>query len=424
MGNLRLHGLARAEHALVRLEDAPAALLDGTGEGSVLPPQDRLLVERGLRQRHHVDRVLAHEPKVERLVVGDLDRHPGALEAVRGHGVVVFGREEVVDLPVKEVPSLPLVGVRERPAVDVVDPGQDLVGDLVVDGIVVRREEGLVVAELMAVDQQDRRIAPHELHFGVGLRLRPREHVPVEVEPVGVSPRVRLAPVGVLDGDDEHHGVVEDPIDDAIVPIGELEEDPQRSVGPALLVTVHIGDDPRDGGRRGGELIDPFDRRLGVADLDRRAPDGGEPRSRHVVGPAHDRVAKGTPLDRGAVGSGGDAVRGGGDRVDVEGRLPRRHLPSHAQREAQHAPRRRRDPTEALRGRQRITAERGEGRRGHRGGRRRAHSDEESPAGDPRPDAALGGVHGAGAARIGGHVDPLSSGLLPTTTIGAGATEC
>ena len=205
-----------------------------------------MLVDRRLRQRHPLGQVLLVGAVGDRALAALLVGHPGGDEPGRGHGVAVAHVEEVVDVAVEVVDALALELLGHRGAVDVVDPVDRLVGDLVIDGIGVRREEVARAAHLVRVDEQRAGVLAQQLELGVGLGLGAGEPVAVEVEAVEVAARVSLAPVGVLDREQDDDRVGEDPVRGAVAAVGELVEHPQRPFGPRLLAAVDVGGDPED----------------------------------------------------------------------------------------------------------------------------------------------------------------------------------
>ena len=323
------------------------------------------------------------QPARQRQAVVALDRHPGGAEAHRGPRVVVLGREEVVHAAVEEGHVLALVFLRDRGAVHIVDPVQGLARDLVVDRVVVRREEAAVIAELVVVHQQHRRVLPHELHARVGLGLGACEHVAIEVEPVGVAAGVGLATVGVLTGDDQDDHPLQQCLDHAVVAVRQLVEDPQLGVGAALLGTVDVADHPADRGGAGGELGHLRGGRAGIADLEVGLADGLEAGRRHVRGLAHDGVVERAPLHRGPVAALDDPVAGLGGRLHVRDGLGARDLAVHPDADAQHRGRAGRGAHEHLLRGERIapTGRRpGLGKRERGGGRRHGGALQEAPA--------------------------------------------
>ena len=251
------HGLADRHARLVGavgLELARLALAHGLDPGAVPLAQDLLLVDRRRRERGPLGEVLLGHALRRGVAVGLLERHAGGAEAVGRHGVAVARVEEVVGVVV-EVRDPALVElVLHRRAVDVVDPVDRRVGDVVVDRVRVGREEVRLGAHLVGVDEQHARVAAQQLDLAVGLGLGAREPVAVHVEAVEVAARVGLAPVRVLGRQDHDDRLVEDPLGGAVGAVGELVEHAQRRVGAALLAAVHVGGDPQDRRVRGGDL--------------------------------------------------------------------------------------------------------------------------------------------------------------------------
>ena len=152
--------------------------------------------------------MLAHRDPVAALL---LERHPRGVEAHRRDRVAEDRREEVVRRAVPVLDPLEVELVRDRGAVQLVDPPVGGVGSLVVLGVGVGREEEVGRAELVGVDVEHRRILAKQLELAVGLGLRSCEPVAVHVEAVEVAPRVLLAAVGVLDRQDHDDGVGQEP---------------------------------------------------------------------------------------------------------------------------------------------------------------------------------------------------------------------
>ena len=108
----------------------------------------------------------------------------------------------------------------------------------------------------MVVGEHERRVPAHELQLSVGLRLCSPEVVTVQVEGEPVAPDVAFPAVGILDRHDDHHSVPKDPVDDTVVTVGEVVEQRDDGVGPALLVAVDVAGDPQERRGRGGEVVD------------------------------------------------------------------------------------------------------------------------------------------------------------------------
>ena len=249
-------------HSVVALVDAVrqqvslAALLHGFHRCGV-PVQVQLAAAGGgRRERDPHDGVVLVPPPVDRGAVVDLDRHPRSLEPERGHGIGEDRREEVVAVTLVEVvPSAPLELLGHGRTVDVVDVVDLSVCHLVIDGVVGRREECPIEAELVMVGQHERRILAHELDLAVGLGLGATEMVAVEIERVVVAAKVERPPVGILDRDHDHHGVLEDPVHDTVVAIGETVDERDDGVCAALLVAVDVPAHPQERRRRVGEVL-------------------------------------------------------------------------------------------------------------------------------------------------------------------------
>ncbi len=255
-------------------------------------------VLRGHRERDPLHGEVACEPPVQRGAVVHLDRHAGALEAVRDERVVELRREEVVDAAVEVVPALD-VEARSEGVAEGVDPADHGLVGLVVLRIVVGREERAVVAELVVVEQHQRRVLPHQLDARVGLGLRAGERVAVQVEPVRVAAGVGLAAVGVLHGHEHDDRVVQHARHHAVVAVGELVQGLERGVGAALLVAVDVRHHPQDRRGRGGKRRDLVGRRLWIADLRGRVADVGERLRRHVLRDCpRSRTGSGVPARR------------------------------------------------------------------------------------------------------------------------------
>ena len=251
---------------------------------------------------------------------------PGGVEAGGRHGVAVAHVEEVVDVAVEEGDREPPERLLHRRAVEVVDPVQRRLADVVVDGIGVGREEVGRAPHLVRVDEQLRRQLAQHLHLAVGLGLGPREPVAVHVEAVCVAPGVGLAPVGVLRRQHDDDRVVEDLLRRAVGARGELVEHPQRGVGAALLTTVHVAGDPEDRRHRADDLACLSLGRPGVAEPSEVAADPVEPGRGHPLLLPDDGIAQRAPLDRGGEDAVDDLRARGGDRGEIGVRLLRRDV--------------------------------------------------------------------------------------------------
>jgi len=222
----------------IGLEHAVDALVVRVDPGVVPLGHDVVLVERGLREAGPDRRVVLVDPLLDRVAVVLLERHPGGVEALGRHRVAVEDAEEVVG-PEVEVRDLLAVELgRHRRPVEVVDPVDRLVGDLVVHGVGVRRKEVRVRAHLVRVDRQLGWVLAHELDDPVDLGLRRREPVAVHVEPVDVASLVELSSVRVEDRNDQDDRLVQDLLGRAVGPRGEVVEHLEGGVRAALLAAV------------------------------------------------------------------------------------------------------------------------------------------------------------------------------------------
>jgi len=147
------------------------------------------------------------------------------MEAHRWHAVAVLDRVQVIGraMEIGNLLAVELGG--DRRGIDAVDPVVVLaLGDhgrhLVIGRVGGGREEVLVQAGLVGVDEELRRVLPQQLELGVGLELAAREPVAVHVEAVEVAARADRPPVGVLDRQDHDHGVVADPAGHAVLTRG------------------------------------------------------------------------------------------------------------------------------------------------------------------------------------------------------------
>ena len=232
---------------LVGLELADDSLLVGL---HVLGPPlgEQLVVLRACRiQRRPDGGVLLTEPDVGGSPVALLEGHARGVEAGAGDRVAVAHVEQVVEVTVEVGDVEALEGLGHRTAVDVVDPVQRGLADLVIHRVGVRREEVGRTAHLVGVDEQLRRQLSQHLELGVGLGLGAREPVAVHVEAVGVATRVGLPAVRVLRRQYDDDRVVEDLLSRAVAAGGQLVEDAQRRVGAALLAAVDVAGDPENG---------------------------------------------------------------------------------------------------------------------------------------------------------------------------------
>ena len=160
-------------------------------------------------------------------------------------------------------------------------------------------------ALLVLVDVGQRRHREQQAQAGLGLGLGERQPVAVEVEAVGVDPRVHLVAIGVLDGehDDDHAAQAA-----GRGSPGEVAQQAQVGVGAAGLVAVHRARQPDDRGRVAGAARAPGAHRAqprqGGAQTIRRQGRG-------------DRVAQRPTLDAEAGDAGADHGRGARHGADV-----------------------------------------------------------------------------------------------------------
>ena len=362
------HELVARVDDLVGLELARHALLVGLRPRRVPVGEDRLAVERALRERDPLRHVLLVRADGRRVRAALLVRHAGGDPRRGRHGVAVAHVEQVVDVAVEEVEALARELRGQRAAVEVVDPAHRLVGDLVVDRVRVGREEERGAAHLVRVDEQLRRQLAQQLDLAVGLGLRAREPVAVHVEAVVVPARVGLAAVRVLRGQQHDQRVVEDLRRRAVGPVGQLVERAQRGVGPALLAAVHVAGDPQDRRGRARQLGGRGGVRGRIAQLGDVRAHGLHAEPARVLGRAHDRVVERPALDRGRERARRDAVAGRINGCQVRVGLRRRHIVV-AEREAQHRLRRRHLAPEDRCGRHRIAGRRTRGGRCQPGNR-------------------------------------------------------
>ena len=339
----------------VGLQRAATPLVERLDVGLVQVPLQPLPV-RGARPDHrpHHGEVPV-EPAVQRRTVVDLDRHPRRGIRHDGDRVREPWGEQVVAVPLVE--ELPIVGselARERRTEQVVDLADGVLRRLVVDGVVVRREERTVVPELVVIGEHRRRVLLHQRQLALGLHLRAHQVVLVQVEREPVPAEPDLTAVGVLRRDDHDQGAFQDVGHAAVVPVGELVQQLERGVGAALLAAVQVPRDPQDHRRGGGQSVDGRLGRGGVTDrggvgLDLRQPLVGD-----VRGVADERVADRAPAYRRAERPHAHPVAGRADRIQIGVDLVGGGLPIHPDREAQHILGRGHDALEARRRRERI----------------------------------------------------------------------
>ena len=177
--------------------------------------------------------------------------------------------------------------------------------------------------------------APQQLHLRVGLRLRAREPVAVEVEAVVVLAPRRLAPVRVLRRHDHGDDVVVELADVAVGARGELVEDLQLGVGAALLVAVDVARQPHDRGRVAQAVVAPA---AALAQRDEALADAAQLGRAHVLARGDDRDLERPAGPGGADVEGDDAVGRRVDRLHVaDDLLARDRLRlADAEREAEH----------------------------------------------------------------------------------------
>ena len=293
-----------------------------------------LLVGRGLVYRHDRRHVLLVHPLRERIAAVLLERHAGAVEPDRRDRVSVEDPEEVVRLVVEVPDPLTVELGGHRGPVDPVDPVVRLVGDLVIHGVGVRREEVRERPHLVDVEVQHGREPSKELELRVRLRLSTGEPVAVHVDVVGVAARVRLAAVWALHGDEHDDRVVEDRLGDAVGASGELVEQLERGLRAALLAPVDVGLHQQDRRGGGGQRTD-VGLGLGIPELRDRRVDGGR-HSRlliEVVRIAGDRVIDRPTFHRVTGDPARDTIARVVERFDVRVRFGDRDLPGAERRE-------------------------------------------------------------------------------------------
>jgi hypothetical protein len=262
-----------------------------------------------------------------RLLVVLLERHARGVEPCRRDGVSVPHVEEVVGTPVEVVETGVVERLLHRLAVDVVDPVERGLADVVVDGVGVRREEVALASHLVRVDEQLGRQLAQLLDLAVGLRLGAGEPVAVEVEAVGVAPGVRLAAVGVLGGQDHHDGAVQDRLGRAVGAGSELVEDTERGVGAALLAAVDVAGHPQDRRCVSRDASGLLVRRAGVTERVDLAGDRAESTRLHPLLLPDHGVAQRPAVPRAAQHAVDDLRAGVGDRPEVAVGLRGRDIP-------------------------------------------------------------------------------------------------
>jgi hypothetical protein len=116
------------------------------------------------------------------------------------------------------------------------------------------------------VDEEDGRELPKRFDLAVGLGLRSREPVPVQVESVGVLPRVGFPTVWILDRQYHDDRVVEDLPGRAVGAGGEPVQDAERGIRSARLVPMDIGRNPQNRRRRSREVVGLVGRCEGISE--------------------------------------------------------------------------------------------------------------------------------------------------------------
>ena len=193
---LLLQRLGERAHQLVRLEVALLALAHGLRP--LLHPARQ---DRGLALGGDVDRRVDRQVVLVDLLAVDLarallERHAGGAREQRRHGVPVLRDEQVVGLEVEVVDRLVVERLPQGRADDLADEVHAEVGDLVVDGILVGREE-VAVAGLVGVDEEDARVLLEDRQEGAVLDLVLGAEVAVVVERPGARALDRVTAVRV-----------------------------------------------------------------------------------------------------------------------------------------------------------------------------------------------------------------------------------
>ena len=186
-------------------------------------------------------------------------------------------------LVVEVADPLPVELRRHRRPVDAVDPVVRDVGDLVVHGVGVRREEVRVRAHLVDVEVQDRRQLSDELELRVrspaGSGRTSRGSCRCRRRCGACPPRGRRGsgPAG------SRRSRCRGSSRTRSRPVGELVEQLEGRLGAALLAAVDVRLHQQDRGGRGGERLAPDRRASRVAELVDRGFDRGQAVGRDVL---------------------------------------------------------------------------------------------------------------------------------------------
>ncbi len=251
IGGLLLHRLGQRAHELVRLQVAGRALPDG-----VRPLLDPALEHRRLVAGGDVDRRVDRQVVLVDLLGVDLarallERHAGGAREQRRHGVPVLGHEQVVGVVVEVGDALVVERLADRRPDQVADEVDREVGDLVVDGVLVGREE-VAVARLVGVDVEDAGVLLEQRQERAVLDLVLRAEVAVVVERPRARARDRVAPVRVAHRQQEVVHVLQAPRVPAVRPGRQLVEVARDRLAGRRLGAVRRGGDPRQRGPRAG----------------------------------------------------------------------------------------------------------------------------------------------------------------------------
>ena len=296
---LLLDRVVQRADELVLLQLAVRALPDGLGP--LLDPARRhadLVLDRRLDRR--VDREVV---VIDLLGVGLagalLVGHAGRAHDQGGHGVAVLRGEEVVLAVVAERDRLRVELALQRRADPVLDEVEREVRDLVVDRVLVGREE-VPARGLVGVDEEDARVVVHLRDEDRVLLLVLRPEVTVRVKAPGRGAGDAVAAVRVADGLQEVVHELQTALVLAVRARHQLVDLARDRLRRGGLAAVRCGRDPGEGRPRGGGLEPDL---LGDLARAHAAPEGGVAVRRVEVGDVL-RRAQHVELDVTQVGRG------------------------------------------------------------------------------------------------------------------------
>ena len=235
----RADQLVRLQQALVALLARLAPLLHPAGEDL------HLLIGRDVLRRVHRQVVVVDLLAVvlaRPLLVG----HAGRAVQQRRDAVAVDRGEQVVDVVVLVGDRLVVEHPLQHRTDVVLDEVDRELRDLVVDGVLVGREE-VPVGLLVGVDHEHARVLHDRRREAVVLHVHARAAVAVGVKAPRRGALVEVTAIRVGGRDDERRQVVQTARVGAVQPRRHLVEQAHRRLAGRRLVAVRRGGDPREG---------------------------------------------------------------------------------------------------------------------------------------------------------------------------------